>query len=207
MEPAAQSVLSQWESFYVIVGSSAGGLTGLMFVVVALVKESSLPRNPDTINAFGTPNVIHFVAVLLLAAVLSAPWTRLRDPAHIVGATALAGVVYLLIVLRRMLRQSGYKPVLEDWVWHQILPMIGYALLFIGAAGMSHDQQWALFLIAAITLLLLFVGIHNAWDTVAYVVGNPEGSSGNREKPKYDSPEEESCSHRITMPSSWGPAS
>jgi len=183
MEPSAHAVLSQWESFYVIVGSSAGGLTGLMFVVVALVKESSLPRNPDTINAFGTPNVIHFVAVLFLAAVLSAPWTILKDPAHVVGATALAGIVYLLIVLRRMLRQSGYQPVLEDWIWHQVLPMIGYAMLFVGAAGMSHDQQWALFLIGAMALLLLFVGIHNAWDTVAYVVGNPEGS-GNQEKPK-----------------------
>ena len=183
MEPAAQSALSQWESFYVIVGSSAGGLTGLMFVVVALVKESALPRSPDTINAFGTPNVIHFVAVLLLAAVLSAPWQRLQDPAHVVGATALAGIVYLLIVLRRMLRQSGYKPVLEDWIWHQVLPMIGYALLFVGAAGMAHDQTWALFMIGANALLLLFVGIHNAWDTVAYVVGNPD-SSGNQEKPK-----------------------
>ena len=170
MDPSAHAILARWESFYVIVGSSAGGLTGLMFVVVALVKESSLPRNPDSIDAFGTPNVIHFVAVLLLAAVLSAPWERLRDPAHVVGATALAGIVYLIIVLRRMLRQSGYKPVLEDWVWHQILPMIGYAMLFVGAAGMSHDQNWALFTIGAVALLLLFVGIHNAWDTVAYVV-------------------------------------
>ncbi len=170
MEPSAHPILSQWESFYVIVGSSAGGLTGLMFVVVALVKESSLPRNPDSIDAFGTPNVIHFVAVLLLAAVLSAPWQRLKDPAHVVGATALAGIVYLLIVLRRILRQSGYKPVLEDWIWHQILPMIGYAMLFVGAAGLSHDQHWALFMIGAMALLLLFVGIHNAWDTVAYVV-------------------------------------
>ena len=170
MEPSAHAVLTQWESFWVIVGSSAGGLTGLMFVVVALVKESSVPRSPDTINAFGTPTVIHFVAVLLLAAVLSAPWTRLKDPAHVVGATALAGIVYLLIVLRRMLRQSGYKPVLEDWVWHQMLPMLAYAMLFVGAAGMSHDQQWALFVIGAVSLLLLFVGIHNCWDTVAYVV-------------------------------------
>jgi hypothetical protein len=166
----AHEILSRWESFWVIVGSSAGGLTGLMFVVVALVKESTLPRSPDTINAFGTPTVIHFVAVLLLAAVLSAPWHRLRDPAHVVGATALAGIVYLLIVLRRMLRQSGYKPVLEDWIWHQILPMLAYALLFVGAAGMSHDQEWALFMIGGVALLLLFVGIHNAWDTVAYVV-------------------------------------
>jgi hypothetical protein len=171
METSAHELLSQWESFWVIVGSSAGGLTGLMFVVVALVRESSLPRSPDTINAFGTPNVIHFVAVLLLAAVLSAPWQRMKDPAHVVGATALAGIVYLLVVLRRMLRQSAYKPVLEDWIWHQILPMIGYAILFVGAAGMSHDQTWALFVIGAVALLLLFVGIHNAWDTVAYVVG------------------------------------
>ena len=170
MEPSAHDLLTQWESFWVIVGSSAGGLTGLMFVVVALVRESSLPRNPDTINAFGTPNVIHFVAVLFLAAVLSAPWHQMKDPAHVVGATALAGIVYVCIVLRRMLRQSEYKPVLEDWIWHQILPMIGYALLFVGAAGMSHDQSWALFVIGAVALLLLFVGIHNAWDTVAYVV-------------------------------------
>jgi hypothetical protein len=163
-------LLSQWESFWVIVGSSAGGLTGLMFVVVALVKESSLPRTPDSLNAFGTPNVIHFVAVLLLAAVLSAPWHRFKDPAHVVGAAALAGVVYVLIVLRRMRRQSLYKPVLEDWVWHQILPLIAYVGLFVGAAGLSHEQGWALFAIGAAALLLLFVGIHNAWDTVAYVV-------------------------------------
>ena len=170
MEPSAHTLLSQWESFWVIVGSSAGGLTGLMFVVVALVRESSLPRSSDTINAFGTPNVIHFVVVLLLAAVLSAPWQRMKDPAHVVGATSLAGIVYVLVVLRRMVRQSGYKPVLEDWIWHQILPMIGYAVLFVGAAGMAYDQPWALFLIGGVALLLLFVGIHNAWDTVAYVV-------------------------------------
>lgn len=170
METSAHALLSQWENFWVIVGSSAGGLTGLMFVVVALVRESSLPRNPDSINAFGTPNVLHFVGVLLLAAVLSAPWQRLEDPAHVVGATALAGIVYVLVVLRRMRRQSGYKPVLEDWIWHQILPMIAYAMLFVGAAGLSHDQPWALFVIGAAALGLLFVGIHNAWDTVAYVV-------------------------------------
>src|ERR1700758_2213070 len=96
MEPSAHSVLSQWESFYVIVGSSGGALTGLMFVVVTLVADTNLPRTPDTLNAFGTPNVIHFVAVLMLAAILSAPWQRLKDPAHVVGLTALAGVIYVL---------------------------------------------------------------------------------------------------------------
>lgn len=172
MEPSAHSVLAAWESFYVIVGSSGGALTGLMFVVVTLVADTNLPRSPDTLNAFGTPNVIHFAAVLMLAAVLSAPWQRLKDPAHVVGAMALAGVIYALIVFRRMLRQrvSGYTPVLEDWMWHLVLPMIAYAALFVGAAGMSHDQTWALFTLAAVSLLLLSIGLHNCWDTVAYVV-------------------------------------
>src|SRR5436190_24376937 len=32
--------LSLWENFYVIVGSSAGALTGLQFVVMALIPDS-----------------------------------------------------------------------------------------------------------------------------------------------------------------------
>src|SRR5437867_13363228 len=104
MEQSAHAVLTQWETFYVIVGSSGAALTGLMFVVITLAADSSVPRTPETLNAFGTPNVIHFVAVLLIAAVLSAPWQRFKDPAHVMGAIALAGIVYALLVVRRMLR-------------------------------------------------------------------------------------------------------
>jgi len=183
METSAHSVLSLWESFYVIIGSSGAGLTGLMFVVITLAADSTAARTPETLNAFGTPNVIHFVAVLLIAAVLSAPWQRFQDPAHVVGATALAGIVYVLIVVRRMLRQTGYKAVLEDWVWHAILPMAAYAALFVGAAGLSYGQIWALFLIAAVSLLLLGIGIHNAWDTVTYLAMQPR-ETDSKEKPK-----------------------
>src|SRR5947209_16292084 len=155
METSAHAVLSQWENFYVIVGSSAGGLTGLMFVVVALVADSSMPRTPESMNAFGTPNVIHFLATLVIAAILSVPWQRLKDPAHVIGFGALAGIVCVLIVLRRMLRQKGYTMVLEDWVWHFFLPMIAYTTLFVGAAGLSHDQPWSFFVVAAVPFVLL----------------------------------------------------
>jgi VanZ family protein len=178
VEPSAHSVLSQWESFYVIVGSSAGGLTGLWFVVITLVADSSLPRTPESTNAFGTPNVAHFAAVLVLSALLSAPWQRLKDPAHLVGLMAVIGVVYMVIVTRRMLRQSGYKPMLEDWAFHMVGPFLAYVSLFVGAAGMAHDQEWALFLVGAVALLQLSIGIHNAWDTITYIVSQRRGSEG-----------------------------
>jgi hypothetical protein len=174
---SAHPLLSQWESFYVIVGSSAGALTGLWFVVITLVGESNIPRTAESTNAFGTPNVVHFAAVLVLSAILSAPWQRLKDPAHLVGLMAVLGVVYVMIVIRRMLRQHGYKPALEDWLFHLVLPLIAYVSLFFGAAGMAHDQNWALFLVGAVSILHLCIGIHNAWDTVVYVVSQRQGPS------------------------------
>jgi bacteriorhodopsin len=106
----------------------------------------------------------------------------MKDPAHVVGLIGLSGIIYVLLVSRRMWRQTTYKPVLEDWVWHLILPMIAYVMAFVAAAGMSHDQRWALFAIGGVALLLLCIGIHNAWDTVTYVVMSGREDVGKTEK-------------------------
>ena len=180
MEAAAHEVLSLWEGFYVIVGSSAGGLTGLWFVVITLVGDSNIPRSPESTHAFGTPNVVHFAGVLVLSAILSAPWHSFKNPAHLIGLIAILGVVYVLIVFRRMRRQQGYKPELEDWLFHLVLPLLAYGSLFFGAAGMSHGEEWALFLIGGVAILQLCIGIHNAWDTIVYVVSQ----RSPREPPK-----------------------
>ncbi|HEX2781730.1 MAG TPA: hypothetical protein VHM30_19650 [Gemmatimonadaceae bacterium] len=162
-------VLSEWESFYVIVGSSAAALTGLQFVVITLV--SGLRRRAGTreIDAFATPTVVHFGAVLLVSAVLSAPWGTLRSPALLLGALGAAGLIYTAVVTRRASATKNYKPVLEDWIWHVVLPFVGYATLLGAAATFVSHERDALFAVGATALLLLFIGIHNAWDTVTYI--------------------------------------
>jgi hypothetical protein len=75
-----QDVLSQWENFYIIVGSSAGALTGLQFVVMALVAGLPTRADPGTIDTFGTPTVVHFCAVLLVSSLLSWPSSRKPPP-------------------------------------------------------------------------------------------------------------------------------
>jgi len=170
METSAPSALAHWESFYVIVGSSAGALTGLMFIVITLISGSKQPRTLKEINAFATPAVVHFSAVLLIAAVLSAPWPDGRMAAYALGLSAIAGIVYMIIVLRRLLQSTQYQKVLEDWIWHVVLPFLAYIALLVAHTALRHDYQWALYAIGAVALLLLFVGIHNAWDTVTYMV-------------------------------------
>jgi hypothetical protein len=169
IEGTTVSALSRWENFYVIVGSSAGALTGLQFVVMALIAESETGSSMREVRAFGTPTVVHFCASLLISAILSAPWPDASSIAICLGICGAAGIGYLARVIRHAKRQTGYAPDAGDWFWYTGLPLAGYATLFVGALLLPHFPDRALFVIAATALLLLFIGIHNAWDTVTYI--------------------------------------
>jgi len=101
MEGAARAPLVAWESFYVIVGSSGAALTGLQFVVMALVADSQKPATSREIDTFGTPTIVHFCAVLLISAILSAPWQGLSSVRLVLSTCALIGVIYGIIIVRR----------------------------------------------------------------------------------------------------------
>lgn len=170
MEEAVRSPLAAWESFYVIVGSSGAALTGLQFVVIALIAESKRPTGTiREVETFGTPNVVNFSAVLLVSAILSAPWQALSNTALALGVCGVAGLIYTAIIIKRTQRLITYRPVLEDWFWFIVLPLIAFTLLLVGAVLLTRYPQRILFLIGATVLMLLFIGIHNAWDTVTYI--------------------------------------
>ena len=162
--------LTEWDSFYVIVGSAAGALIGLQFVVMTLIAENPPARSSEAGPAFATPTIIHFSAVLLLSALLRIPWQSMVPAALLWGLMGAAGLVYTLYVARRMHRQQAYEPVFEDWLFHALLPLAAYAALGISAVFAVTEVRDALFGIGGASLVLLFVGIHNAWDTVAYQV-------------------------------------
>ena len=162
--------LDHWDSFYVIVGSSAGALIGLQFVVMTLVAERPPPRAAEAGAAFGTPTVIHFSAALLLSALLRAPWPTTLSTAVPCILVGFGGEVYSLMVAWRMRTQTYYAPDFEDWLCHALLPIAAYAMLAIAAFVLLYHTREALFGVGGAALLLLFIGIHNSWDAVAYHV-------------------------------------
>jgi len=170
-------LLKAWESFYVIVGSSAAALTGLQFVAAALIADIDAPATSGSVDAFATPTIVHFSAVLLVSAALSAPWETMTPLAILLGVAGIAGLVYAMIIARRSRRQHEYQPVLEDWLFHVILPACAYATLVAGGYFVRATPAAVLFVVATAVMLLLFIGIHNAWDTVTYLVLIKRGSS------------------------------
>jgi hypothetical protein len=163
--------LAHWDTFYVIVGSAAGALVGLQFVVLTLVAERPPEGDAELAGAaFATPTIVHFSVVLLIAAVLRMPWHSIVPLAIVWGLAGLFGIVYIAIVARHLKNQSGYKPDLEDWASSVMAPALGYAAIAGSAFVAVSYENDALFALGAAVLVLLFSGIHNAWDSIAYHV-------------------------------------
>jgi hypothetical protein len=176
----AGAMLGPWSSFYVMIGSSAAALTGLMFVVITLVNSEQRKRNPDGIATFSTPTVLHFCAALFVAAVVSAPWRSLTWVAGSIAAFGAYGTIYSIYVMHRTRRLSEYRADVEDWTWFVALPLLAYVAVLGAGLGLLWRPAQLLFVLGGATLLLIFIGIRNAWDVVTYLAvnGNPSEKAG-----------------------------
>ena len=177
MNETVGAALSEWKEFYLITGGAAAALTGLQFVVQTLISSDDIrpvtAGDPEGgIEAFGTPTVVHFTLALVFSCLMCVPWTGYGGLRASLGALSVVALVYSANVLRRARRQRAYTPVFEDWLWHIILPFAAYAGVLVSAYFLGDGGHWELFDIAGVTLLLLCIGIHNAWDTVTYLTLN-----------------------------------
>jgi hypothetical protein len=162
------SLLAEWDNFYVITGSASAGLAGLTFVVIALSADAKR-ANLRGLRAYVTPTIVHFGTVLALAAYLSMPHQSEFSLSLGFGAAGLAGLSYVIQTAFGIRRIAGdYAPVHEDWIWNVVLPAMAYAVLFAAAFLIWSRLEACLYGVAAVSVLLMFIGIHNAWDVAVW---------------------------------------
>jgi hypothetical protein len=164
-----ESALVGWDNFYVMIGSSAAALTGLTFVVIALASDARRIE-PQGMRAFVSPTIVHFETVLAVAAFLSVPRQSMISLSIGLGAVGAAGLTYSGITGASMRQMGkGYVPVGEDWLWHVIFPIVVYLALLGMAFLIWKEPDAALYGVAAASTVLLFIGIHNAWDVAVSI--------------------------------------
>ena len=165
------SLLSNWQNFYMLVGTAAATLTGLMFVATTLFAGLDTHESIANagISAYNTPTVVHFCVVLLLAGILSAPWDTFSSVRLLLGIFGVGMVFYQLIIMRRMRRMPHYQSTLEDWLWYMVFPLIANVLLILAAFVLPKNPSPALYVVGSAMILLLLVGIRNSWDNVTFL--------------------------------------
>lgn len=166
--PPEATAIGRWETFYVIVGSSGGALTGLLFVVVALAADRIRAGTSQGLSAFTSPSLFHFCIVLFMSAAVVMPHAGLGGLAVILVGSALVGGTVTLLAIIRIAKFEHYRPVAEDWIWHGAIPTVAYIGLLVAGIMLRGSTDTAMSIVGAASLGLLFVGVHNAWDVAIY---------------------------------------
>jgi hypothetical protein len=104
------------------------------------------------------------------------------------AACGAAGLIYSSFVVRRATRQTSYHMVLEDWIFFAWLPILAHGILMAAGLTLRSHPERALFGVAITSLVLLFTGIHNAWDTVTFIAVSREADEAKKKKVSAQSP-------------------
>ena len=162
--------LHDWQNFYTLLGGAAATLTGLMFVAASLGARILNEEDDPKVRTFITPTVIYFSLVLLLSALMNIPTqTRAALTAQF-AAVGLIGVGYSLSHLPRLrgFHQGGGLE-RQAWAWNLALPLFSALWLTGAALALSRSVSGALDAAAIGALLLVMVGLHNAWSVTLFL--------------------------------------
>ncbi len=154
-------------------GASAGAtLIGLLFVAISLGAGLSTPQGLDATRAFLTPTLILFGGVLFECMAVLPPWPSAWPVGIILGLCGLTGLIRQIQVILKQRKLNFDSLDWLDWTQFSLVPILGYASLIAGAAGLIAEKSFAPYAIAGGITLLLFAGIYGAWDLTLWLARN-----------------------------------
>jgi hypothetical protein len=165
-----------WSDYFVLLGTAAAGLIGLLFVVVTLTANFERSRALWASGVYMSPVVASFALVLSASALTLVP--GVTRPAF-AGLLAIVATLGLAAALRsclgiRKLSRSESPPHWSDFWGYGLGPALTYFALEGAAVAIWREAGWALYLLAGLLLILLLNAIRNAWDLISWMApGGP----------------------------------
>jgi len=162
-------LLHDWHDFYLLAGTASATLVGLMFVAASIGASIFSEENRPGMNAFVSPTVVHFSAVLLISLMLIAPIHRWFALGALLGSGGILGTAYSAKILMQIVIRQKFKVDLLDRVFYALVPVTGYLLVLLSAVLLLTQTPAGVTIIAVAVLILLLAGIRNAWDMTVWI--------------------------------------
>jgi hypothetical protein len=163
--------LQGWHDFYMLVGTASATLIGLLFVAASVGISYFTPEREAALKAFLTPTVLHFTVVLTSCLLAMAPAHTVMSLGILLGVEGIFGVGYESWLWAQM-RRRGFASTIDlaDRSWYVFAPFLAYLLMVAAGIELQRDIGPGLELFAMNLLLLLLIGIRNAWDMTVWIV-------------------------------------
>lgn len=167
-------MFNHWDNLYLMIGSGAVALIGLLFVVATLTAGRERSTATRGARVYMTPTVFHFAVVLTISAAALVPELPRSPAGLILAAGALTGLVYSAWVTARLRRDKIDEQHWSDFWWYGVAPTAIYLALAATAASVWLAPSIVPYGTASALLALLLLGIHNAWDLVTWLAPRQE---------------------------------
>ncbi len=173
-----------WQDYYLLIGSAAAALIGLLFVVVTLTSGRELDSIERGQKLYMSPILFHLGGILMLSGLGMSPVATPELFGAASGVVALIGFVGCVRIARGIYRVPVAETKIYDMWWYGIIPAGAYLLLLAASAALLRwPTEWTLTAVGAMLMAQLLVSIHSAWDLVTYLAprsSDQQGSSPER---------------------------
>ncbi len=175
MEPPGNA-LAHWHEFFILLGTAAGTLVGLLFVAATIGSGVFSFDRRAPLRVFLSATVVHFSSVLAVSLVMLLPLASWLLLGAIVLACGLVGLGYSGLALRDAIRDGLIANIdWEDRTWYGVLPFVAYIAEVTAGVLLTSGVAAGCAMVAGCMGLLLMVGIHNAWDITVWTVTRRQG--------------------------------
>jgi hypothetical protein len=170
------SLFTGWDEFYLLAGSAAAVLIGLIFVVISLMQDRSRSSVLVGSKLYMGPIVLGVSFVLVLSAAALDPGIDRRQFAAITALVALWGLVRGLMSIFGIRRLKSDVHWTDVW-FYGVLPAALY--LALGAVALAFWQHWpwARDGLAIVVTAGLLAAIRNEWDLITWIAPRSEAPS------------------------------
>jgi hypothetical protein len=159
-----------WDEYFFMIGSAAGALIGLMFVVVTLTAGRDRDEVERGKHLYTSPIVWHLAVILALSGAAIVPVITPKLFGIAAGGLALLGIAVGLRSAVGIARNPGAPDAAGfDMFWYGLAPAIAYVGMAAAAFGILQSQPWGAAAVAGDLMALLLVSIHAEWDLVTYL--------------------------------------
>lgn len=161
-------MLKDWHEFYLLVGTAAATLIGLLFVAASIGVGFLTPERASGTRTYMTPVIFHFTSVLFVSLAVLVPSHAHETHSLLLSLNALIGTVVSCAVCTRVLTHS-----FADWIdrlAHGVAPALSYAGILAASVLLFHNIDSGADVLAGALVLLLLVNIRNTWDMTLVMV-------------------------------------
>jgi hypothetical protein len=177
--------LHDWQNFYLLTGTAAATLIGLLFVAFSISVGANITarKATDAIDTFVTPILLSYAQVFFISCLGVIPFQSFLIPGALLLAQGSANTLLAIRVAWRILALHREDMDRGHWVWHFLLPFLAGILLVSTALGVLTGEPLATAGLAVADLLCLAIGLRNSWMlTIWLVLYRTQGNDASPEK-------------------------